>query len=415
MSIQSVEALLEVLRRVQLLTPEQIDEVARELGPHYADPLTLAEYLAEIDWLTGYQVERLFLGQWDQLVIGPYQLLAVLGQGGISEVFKAWDTVRGRIVALKVLQQHLADNPDAVRQFQREREAVTRLSHPNIIRTYDADAVDGFPYFAMEFVEGMDLDCFVHRVGPLPVEQASDYVRQVAQGLQHAHQLGLVHRDIKPANLFLLHPPIPTGQTARKGPDPVVKVIDWGLARLVKGAGEAQAATCCDSAAERGRLLGTADYISPEQASDASVVDTRADIYSLGCTFYYLLTGRPPFLGATLMHKLLEHQQAEPDDIRQLRPDVPEEAADILRRMMQKKPEERYQIPLLVVAALRRFCPRGPAAAPLGRPGVLLDRAPSRGPASAPALRPAPKPAGTTTRPASSSFNMIRSGDTERG
>jgi serine/threonine-protein kinase len=419
MSIRSVQALLEVLRRVQLLTPEQIAEVARELGPYHPDPLALAEYLAEIDWLTHYQVRQLFLGEWNELVIGPYHLLDRLGQGGVSEVFKAWDTVRGRITALKVLRQDLADNMDAVRQLEREREVVTRLSHPNIIKTYDAAEAGGARYFAMEFVEGMDLDRFVQRVGPLPLEQASDYVRQVAHGLQHAHQLGLVHRDIKPANLFLLHPPLPVdpgpGETARKGPDPVVKIIDWGLARLLPAPGDADGASCRDTSERRGLLLGTADYIAPEQARDASVVDTRADIYSLGCTFYYLLSGRPPFAGQNLMQKLLDHQEAEPEDIRKLRPDISEEAANILRRMMVKKPEERYQIPLLVVAALRRLCPCGSPANPASRPGTALDRALSRGTLGAPTLRRAPGAPGPTTRPASSSFNITRNGDTECG
>jgi serine/threonine-protein kinase len=409
MAILSVEALLEVLCRVQLLTPEQIEEVARELGPHYTDPVALAEYLAKIEWLTDYQVWQLFHGQWDELVIGPYQLLSPLGQGGVSDVFKAWDTGKGRIVAIKVLRQHLAQNADAVRQFQREREAVTRLSHPNIIRTYDAAQTDGARYCAMEFVEGMDLDRFVQRAGPLPVEQACDYVRQVAQGLQHAHQLGLVHRDIKPANLFLLHPPLPTDNAAaRRGPDPVVKIIDWGLARLMPGSGEAPGSTGHDTAEERGMLIGTADYIAPEQARDASIVDTRADIYSLGCTFYYLLAGRPPFAGATLMQKLMEHQEAEPAEIRTLRPDVPEEAAGILHKMMLKKPEERYQIPLLVVAALRRFCPRSLASTLAARPALASAR-------TATAPRPAAGTASPSPRPASSSFNMVRSGDTECG
>jgi serine/threonine-protein kinase len=410
MSIRSVEDLLDVLHQVQLLTPEQVDEVARELGPYYSDALPLAEYLVEIDWLTAYQVQHLFTERWDQLVIGPYQLLDRVGRGGVSEVFKAWDTARGRIVALKVLRQHLADQPDAIRQFHREREAVTRLSHPSIIKTFDAAAVGGVHYFAMELVEGMDLDRFVQRVGPLPVEQALDYVRQVAQGLQHAHQLGLVHRDVKPANLFLLHPPLPAESSARKGPDSVVKIIDWGLARLLPGPGEAAGSTSHGSAEEEGLLIGTADYIAPEQARDASIVDTRADIYSLGCTLYYLLTGRPPFAGPTLMKKLLQHQEQEPEDIQQLRPDIPEEAAQVLRRMMQKRPEDRYPIPLLLVAALRRFCPRTVGTSITPRPGTLV---PPRG--AAPVVQPGTASPGKTNRPASSSFNMVRDSDTERG
>jgi serine/threonine-protein kinase len=355
MSINSVETLLAALRRVQLLTPEQVDQVARELGPHYRDPQALGEYLVEIDWLTGYQLQLLFAGRWDELTVGPYQMLDRLGEGGVSEVFKAWDTVRGRVVALKVLRQHLVGRSDAVRQFQRELQAITRLSHPNIIKTYDANQVGTVHYFAMECVEGVDLDKFVQRVGPLPVDQACDYIRQVAQGLQHAHQLGLVHRDIKPANLFLINPPLPGATPPGRRPlDPVLKILDWGLARLQPALGEAEAAEA-DQDAEKGMLIGTADYIAPEQARDAGLVDIRADIYSLGCTFYYLLTGRPPFPGTSLMQKLLQHQEADPPSVRAVRPEVPEEVDAVIRKMLAKLPEDRYQIPLLVVTPLRRF------------------------------------------------------------
>jgi serine/threonine-protein kinase len=421
MSIDSVDTLLAVLRRTQILAPEQADEVARELGPHYPDPQELGEYLVGIDWLTGYQLQLLLAGRWDELTVGPYQVLDRLGEGGISEVFKAWDTLRGRVVALKVLRQHLAAKSDVVRQFRRELQAVTRLSHPNIIKTYDAHQVGSLHYFAMEFVEGMDLDKFVREVGPLSVEQACEYARQVAQGLQHAHQLGLVHRDIKPANLFLLHPPLPNQApaNARRAPDPVVKIIDWGLARCPhEPEGEAPAEGP-DLDAEKGRLLGTADYLAPEQAHDATLVDIRADIYSLGCTLYFLLTGQPPFAG-TLMQKLLQHQEANPPSVRANRPDVSEELEQVLLKMLAKRPEDRFQIPLLVVSPLRRFCagtlrpggPPKPATSPcltppsalnLGRPGSVLDLP-----------RPAPGSTLNLPRPGST-VNLPRPGTNGQG
>jgi serine/threonine-protein kinase len=400
MSINSIATLLTVLRRVQLLAPEQVEEVERELGPHFDEPLALAEYLAEIDWLTPHQVKMLFTDHWDQLVVGPYHVLDRLGEGGISEVFKAWDTLKGRIVALKVLRQNLTSQADAVRQFQRELRAVTRLNHPNVIKTFDANQVGALHYFAMEFVEGMDLGRFVQRAGPLAVEEACEYVRQVAQGLQHAHQLGLVHRDIKPPNLFLIHPPQSDGNGAARRPDAVVKILDWGLARIhpVPGEGSAHG-----TLREKGALIGTADYIAPEQARDASLVDTRADVYSLGCTFYYLLTGRPPFPGPALMQKLMQHQVSEPEPLRQRRPDVPEELAGIVQRMMAKRPEDRFQIPLLVVAALRRFCPGGGSASD-SRPRLAVKGAAP--PAEAPACVVGARPGvGGGDRP-SSSFNF---------
>jgi eukaryotic-like serine/threonine-protein kinase len=382
MAIKTNDQFLTVLHRTGIFEQEQLDEIRAQLLGDYADPVALGEYLVEIDWLTAYQLQMLLGGQWDALIIGPFQILDRLGEGGISEVFKAWDGVRGRVVALKVLRTDLVANGDAVRQFQRELQAIIRLSHPNIIKTFDASQDGAVNYFAMEFVEGMDLDRFVQRVGPLPVDQACDYARQVAQGLQHAHQMGLVHRDIKPANLFLLHPPLPPtpGVPFKRGPDPVVKIIDWGLARCLNAPVVGKTNTNAQQAEEeKGRLIGTADYIAPEQARDASLVDIRADLYSLGCTMYYLLAGRPPFIGPSLMQKLHQHQEAEPASLRLLRPDVPEELDELVLRMLAKQADERPQIPLLVITPLRRFCTAA---------GGL-------------AIRPAPS-AGTVLRPGSS-------------
>jgi eukaryotic-like serine/threonine-protein kinase len=368
MSIDTVDALLHVMRRAKLLAPEQVDEVARELGPLYDDPAALADYLVDIEWLTAFQRDMLFDGNPFELTIGSYLLLSPLGEGGVGQVFKAWDCEKGRIVALKVLRQDVACRNDALRQFHRELEAVTRLNHPNIIKTFDAHQLGHMHYFAMEYVEGVDLQRYVSEVGPLSVELACDYIRQVAQGLQHAHLLGLVHRDVKPANLLLIHAPTPgkqpmsNGMTpAKRAPDPIVKILDWGLARIKPPEGEADAGAAVQARitteSEKGQLIGTADYVAPEQARDPSLVDTRADIYSLGCTFYFLLASQPPFPGNSLMQKLHQHQQAEPPSIQQIRSDVPEEVDAILRKMLAKRVEDRFQIPLLVVAPLRRYCP----------------------------------------------------------
>jgi serine/threonine protein kinase len=357
MPIKSVETLLAILQRMQVLTPQEAQEVARELGPHFTDPVDLAHYLAENSWLTDYQVRLLFTERWEELAIGPYVVLDRLGEGGASEVLKAWDTVRGRPVALKVLRRHLSDHNTALREFQRELQTVARLSHPNIIKIYEADQLGALHYFTMEYVEGLDLDRHVRQSGPLPINQACDCIRQAAQGLQHAHQLGLVHRDIKPANLFLINPPTPPGPgpIRRGGADPVVKVLDWGLARLRPDAGASASPNALNADAEKGMLIGTADYIAPEQARDPCLVDIRADIYSLGCTLYFLLTGQPPFRGNSLMQKLLQHQEADRPQVRELRPDVPDDLAAMVQRMMAKRPEDRYPIPLLVVAPLRRY------------------------------------------------------------
>jgi serine/threonine protein kinase len=392
MAIDTVETLLTALRRSQLFASEQVDEVARELGPHYDDPHALGTYLVEVDWLTPYQFEMLCQERSNELTLGDYQLLDRLGEGAVGEVFKAWDTREGREIALKVLREDLSAHPGAARQFEREREAVTRLNHPNIIKTFDAPQIGDRIYFAMEFVEGMDLDCFVKTSGPLAVEVACDCIRQVAQGLQHAHQLDLVHRDIKPANLFLINPPSPEANGTRRAFDVTVKIIDWGLARLKLQPGEGPALSEDELEREKGQLIGTADYLAPEQAQDASLVDIRADIYSLGCTLYYLLTGQPPFAGTSLMQKLMQHREAEPPPVRAVRGDVPAEVDAILRRMLAKDPEERFPVPILVAGALRPFSvPRGNAFSPTFRPPPNGEKPPthsSLSPTRPPTLTP---------------------------
>ena len=370
MLIDSVDTLLTVLRRVQIFAAEQVDEIERELIPHFVDPRELADHLVRTEWLTRYQADTLFSGEWEMLSIGSYTLLDRLGTGGVSEVYKAWDTARARVVALKVLHRHLADRRAAVRQFEREMLALPRLNHPNVIRTFEAERSGDLHYLAMEYVDGMDLSRFVQEVGPLSVENASEYIRQVAQGLQHAHQYGLVHRDIKPANLFLINPPLTStgGASPRRGPDALVKIIDWGLTRI-RAAPETGKTPVAGMDSEKGMLTGTADYVSPEQARDASVVDTRSDIYSLGCAFVYLLTGQPPFQGRTLMQKLMAHQQSAPPPLRVVRPDVPEELEQLIHKMMAKDPAERYQIPLLIVSPLRKFGPGALAGSVIRTPG----------------------------------------------
>ncbi len=407
MVIDSGDNLLSALRSLQLFSSQQVGEIERELLPRYPNAFDLSEYLVEIDWLTAFQRRLLFEGRWNELTVGPFQILDRLGEGGVSEVFKAWDTVRGRIVALKVLRQHLAARPEAVQELQRERQAVVHLIHPNIIKTYDAAQANGLHYFAMENVEGTDLHQYVQRHGPLVVEEACEYVRQTATGLQHAHQAGLVHRDVKPANLFLLHQsaeaPVAGLSRPRSGAT-VVKILDWGLARLKRPASEAVDASTLDLDAEKGLLIGTADYLAPEQAQDATLVDIRADIYSLGCVFYYLLTGEPPFSAPSLMQKLTQHRDEPPPSVQSKRPDVPDELNAVLLRMLAKQPEKRFQIPLLVAAALRRFCTG--TAGGLASIAAHAGGAAFRPSSSASLLRPASN-AGVQ-RPASSA-NVVKS------
>jgi serine/threonine protein kinase len=342
MSIESIEAFLDELRNSRLLRAAQLDEIARILQPRFTAPMELAKELVRRGWLTVYQVNQLFNGKGQQLVLGPYRILDHLGKGGVSEVFKAWHGELDCPVALKVIYPDLLANAEAVARFEREIKAVARLSHPNIVRSFEGDANEQMPYFAMEFVEGAPLDKLVRYSGALPVDEACDAIRQAALGLQHAYEQGLVHRDIKPANLV------------RIAGSSVVKVLDFGLARLHRAV-DSDRPTALTA---EGALLGTADYVAPEQARDARKADIRSDIYSLGCTFYYLLTAGPPFPAKGLMQKLYGHINKEPISLEVLRPEAPPEIQAVLSKMMAKKPDERYQTPAEVAEALTPFCPK---------------------------------------------------------
>jgi hypothetical protein len=269
-----------------------------------------------------------------------YRVLGELGRGGMGVVYKAVQQHMDRVVALKVIHPPLLACPDFVERFRREARAVARLDHPNIVRAHDADRAGELHFLVMEHVEGTSLDRVVARRGPLPVGEACEYARQAALGLQHAHEQGLVHRDVKPHNLLLT----PQGQ---------VKVVDFGLAHLARADGAATPVTSAP-------LLGTPDYTAPEQARDPSAVDVRADVYSLGCTLYYLLTGQPPFPGGTPLQKLLNHQERPPRPVTELRPDVPPAVAALLRRMLAKDRARRPATPGEVAAELAPFAAAAP-------------------------------------------------------
>jgi serine/threonine protein kinase len=268
-----------------------------------------------------------------------YQLLEKLGAGGMGTVYKARHQRLKRTVALKVLPPDRTRDKRAVARFEREMEAVGKLEHPNIVRALDAGEERGMHYLVMEFVDGIDLSQLVKRHGPLAVADACELVRQAAAGLQSAHEHGLVHRDVKPSNLMLTA----AGQ---------VKVLDLGLALLLaeQPGGDELTGTS--------QMMGTADYCAPEQVGDSHTVDIRADIYSLGCTLFKLLTGHAPFSGEqydTAMKKLMAHVTRPVRPIRELKPDVPEGLANVLARMLAKQPAERYSSPAEVITALAPF------------------------------------------------------------
>src|SRR6266478_7802244 len=251
--------------------------------------------------------------------IPGYTILATLGQGGMGHVYKAVQERLDRIVALKVIR-HDRQDTEAIRRFRREAKAAAKLSHPNIVIVHDFDQVGDNCFIAMEYVEGTDLYHLVKEQGPLPPPQACDYVRQVALGLQHAHERGLVHRDIKPANLLVAGVQIDPSTKAPADLTPGgVKILDMGMA-LLHGIDKDSMHGMPD-----GGLMGTPDYMAPEQALDFRQVDIRADLYSLGCTFYFLLTGRPPFDEYPLMRKMMMHQQGTVRPVWELRATIPPE------------------------------------------------------------------------------------------
>jgi serine/threonine protein kinase len=269
-------------------------------------------------------------------VLGEYDLLERIGAGGMGEVWKARHRKLNKLVALKqLLPGARLPDPETRARFLQEILAVGRLDHPNLIEAHDAGEQDGMVYLVMKLVEGQDLARLVKERGPLPVSEACALMRQTALGLHYLHELGLVHRDLKPSNLM-------------RTPEETVKILDFGLARLRRG-------STAEALTPDGRVMGTPDFMAPEQAKDSARADIRADIYSLGCTLYFLLTAQPPFPGGSLTEKLLNHQQTEPTPVNALRKDLPAGLQAILARMMAKRPEDRYQTPSEVADALAVF------------------------------------------------------------
>jgi len=255
--------------------------------------------------------------------LGHFELLDYVGGGGMGRVLRARDSRLGRIVAMKVLLPEQAADQETLLRFHNEAQSTARLDHPNIVRVFHMGEDQGLHYIAFEFVEGMNVRKLVERKGRLPLAEALSYTLQVAQALEHAAGRQVVHRDIKPSNVLIT----PEGQ---------VKLIDLGLARLQQDTPDGADLTAS------GVTLGTFDYISPEQARDPRSADVRSDIYSLGCTFFYMLTGRPPFPEGTVLQKLLQHQGDRPPDVRHFRPELPPRVSRILQKMLAKEPKDRY-------------------------------------------------------------------------
>jgi len=358
----TVEQFVRRLTAIGLFTKQELGDWMVSLPKHPVSGEELARLLVNENRLTKYQAQKIYAGDGKSLLRGNYLIRKELGAGGMGEVFLAEHRTLHRLVALKVLSSELTRNPEAIRRFHREVQAVARLSHPNIVTAFDADEDGGVHYLVMEYVDGSDLRSLVKQNGPFPLELAVECIRQAAVGLQYAHEQNIVHRDIKPSNLLLARPrgdstSADAGDDSHPPADAaLVKILDLGLARFEQSEQQPPQTELTTT----GTVMGTVDFMAPEQAVNTKHADARSDIYSLGCTLWYLLTGRVVYGGETVIEKILAHRDRPiPSllDDRQ-RSDVSRAqsaAVDaVFRKLVAKRPVDRYQSMADVVVALQQ-------------------------------------------------------------
>ena len=374
MAEMSVNSFLDLVRSSRLVENDQLEQSFVDLkksveGQPITNPRVVAEHLIDSGLLTEWQSDKIFEGRHKGFFLGKYKLLDHLGTGGMSTVYLAEHMLMQRRVAIKVLPKNRVDDTSYLARFHIEARAAAALDNRNIVRAYDVDNEGNVHYLVMEYINGRDIQVTVKQDGPLDYEVAADYVRQAALGLDHAHAASLIHRDVKPANLLI-------------DSHNVVKVLDLGLAKF-SDEGKASLTMAYDE-----NVLGTADYLAPEQALDSHGVDARADIYSLGCSLYFMLTGHPPFPEGTLPQRIMMHQKEPAPDIRKDRPDAPLDLLKVCAKMMAKKPQQRFQSAYDVAAIMTKWLkihghkvePLPPRSMPVGAvENVLRRRVPGGG------------------------------------
>lgn len=338
MSELSAKSFLGLVQKSGVVPAEQLKQALAELSrraagkPVHLDQLT--QFLIGEGLITQWHYDKLLTRKYKGFFVGQYKLLSLLGTGGMSTVYLAEHTLSGQRRAIKVLPRARVNDKSYLDRFLREGRAAASLNHPNIVRIYDLANEEDVYYMVMEYVPGVDLHQKIQQDGPAPIAEALTYLEQAAAGLAHAHSKQIVHRDIKPANLLLTS-------------EGTVKLLDLGLALLRE---DQESLTLMHNE----KVMGTADYLAPEQALNSHNVDPRADIYSLGCTFYFLLTGQPPFPEGTIAQRIAMHQRLEPKPLRELRPDCPPLVETLCQRMMKKAPEDRLQSCERIIQAVQK-------------------------------------------------------------
>lgn len=334
-----IESFLDLTRKSGLVDPARLNQYLEKLEQTQnipEDTKELAAIFVRDAVLSRFQADQLLANKWRGFYVGKYRVIERIGIGGMGQVYLAEHRTMKRRYAIKVLPRAKASDPASLERFEREARAGGSIDHPNIVRAYDKDQDGDLHYLVMDFVDGCSLAEIVAATGPLDAQRAGNYLYQSALGLKHAHDSGLIHRDIKPANILI----------DREG---VVKILDMGLARFFNDHDDMITKKYDET------VLGTADYLSPEQAIDSHSVDIRSDIYSLGCTFYYTLTGQPPFGEGSVAQKLIWHQTRAPKPLTELREGIPPELSAIVIKCMMKKADDRYESPAALIQALEQY------------------------------------------------------------
>jgi eukaryotic-like serine/threonine-protein kinase len=362
----NVKDLSALVVRSKLLSADDLTAALRALkasGTDATDIDAARRLLVAGKHLTEYQAALLLRGHSEGFFLGPYKILELIAKGRMAGVYKAVHET-GQMVAIKVLPASKARDPEILARFKREGRLLTQLDHPNIVRAFQVGEADGRHYLVLEYLDGETLEDTLERRKKLPVAEAIRIIHQTMAGLQHLHERKMIHRDLKPANLMLVGPPAKKGE---ESPDRTIKILDIGLGKAVFE--EASAAPIePNKITADGTLIGTPDYLAPEQARSAKNVDIRADIYTLGCVLFHALTGQPPFPDKSVLNQVMRHANEPPRPLSDFFSEVPGGLQDVMNKLMAKDPAKRYATPHQAAQALSAFLRNTPATRPAPAP-----------------------------------------------